>query len=77
MSKKQLLKRAKKKYSLTPRELEVCGKIISGDSCKVIAIELDIHLQTVKFHLRNIYRKTKSGAMARAIIILLGSKLTN
>ena len=42
---------------LTPKEIKVYKHLIGGMQNKVIAEELNITLPTVKFHLKNIYRK--------------------
>lgn len=42
---------------LTPRELQIKQLLLKGRKGKDIATELNIILQTVKFHVTNIYRK--------------------
>jgi DNA-binding NarL/FixJ family response regulator len=42
---------------LTPREEEVLAHIVAGDSNRTVAAKLWLSEPTVKFHLRNIYRK--------------------
>jgi len=42
---------------LTPREEEVLAHIVAGGSNRAIAAQLWLSEPTVKFHLRNIYRK--------------------
>jgi two-component system, NarL family, response regulator len=48
---------------LTPREIEVIGRVASGRRNKEIADDLGIRLDTVEVHLRNIF--TKLGAKER------------
>jgi DNA-binding NarL/FixJ family response regulator len=43
--------------SLTSREKEILNELISGQSLKEVAIELDISMHTVQSHTKNIYRK--------------------
>jgi DNA-binding NarL/FixJ family response regulator len=43
--------------TLSPRELAVLERLASGCSNRVIADELEITVNTVKFHLASIYRK--------------------
>jgi DNA-binding NarL/FixJ family response regulator len=43
--------------SLTPRELEVLSRVAAGASNATVAAQLWLSEPTVKFHLRNIYRK--------------------
>lgn len=42
---------------LTPRQAQIAVQVISGKSNKEIADNLFIELQTVKFHVTNIYKK--------------------
>ena len=57
--------------SLTKREREVLTGLVDGNSYKAIANVLDISIDTVKFHFRNIYKKlhvhSQSEAVAKAI----------
>jgi DNA-binding NarL/FixJ family response regulator len=56
---------------LTPREKEVLGGLVEGNSYKAIADTLNISVETVRFHFRNIYKKlhvhSQSEAVAKAI----------
>ncbi len=56
---------------LTSREREVLKNLCAGGSYKKISADLFIDLNTVKFHIRNIYRKlevhSKGEAIAKAI----------
>ncbi|MBN1300023.1 MAG: response regulator transcription factor [Melioribacteraceae bacterium] len=56
---------------LTPREKEVLGGLVEGNSYKAIADSLNISVETVRFHFRNIYKKlhvhSQSEAVAKAI----------
>jgi len=56
---------------LTSREREVLKNLCDGSSYKKIANELFIDLNTVKFHIRNIYHKlevhSKGAAIAKAM----------
>ncbi len=42
---------------LTSREREVVVGLVDGLSYKMIAARMDISLQTVRYHIRNIYAK--------------------
>jgi DNA-binding CsgD family transcriptional regulator len=60
------------KYGLTVRETEIAIALLQGKSDKDIGTLLYISVDTVKTHLKNIYRKT--GAQGRyALIALVGS----
>ena len=63
--------RAKKSIDFTSREHEVLGLLCKGLSYKSIADKLFISIDTVHFHIKNIYKKlhvnSKSQAVAKAI----------
>ena len=42
---------------LTPREKEIAAFLSRGQSAKWIAVELRIKFDTVKFHIKNLYKK--------------------
>lgn len=43
---------------LTERELEVLGQLVSGASNRTIAGRMNLSVDTVKYHLKNLLRKT-------------------
>lgn len=57
--------------TLTPREHDVLSFLVRGYSYKMIAGEMNIGIETVRFHIKNIYIKlhvnSKSEAVAKAI----------
>jgi|ERR1041385_5416967 DNA-binding NarL/FixJ family response regulator len=58
-------------YDLTPHELRLLRMLVEGHSYKTAAAELQVSVNTIKFHLRHIYDKlqvhTKSEAVAKAL----------
>jgi len=58
-------------YPLSPREKDVLNEVIKGHSYKVIANNLGITYDTVRAHIKQIYKKlqvnTISGAVAKAL----------
>ena len=58
-------------YDLTPHETRLLGMLVEGHSYKTAAAELNVSVNTIKFHLRHIYDKlqvhTKSEAVAKAL----------
>ena len=58
-------------YELTPHEVRLLRMLVEGHSYKTAAAELHVSVNTIKFHLRNIYEKlqvhTKSEAVAKAL----------
>jgi len=58
-------------YDLTPHELRLLKLLVEGHSYKTAAIELHVTVNTIAFHIQNIYGKlqvhSKSEAVARAL----------
>lgn len=58
-------------YDLTPHELRLLGLLVEGHSYKTAATELGVSVNTVAFHIQNIYGKmnvhSKAEAVARAL----------
>jgi DNA-binding NarL/FixJ family response regulator len=58
-------------YSLSVRELEVLRELVKGHAYKTIASNMGIGYDTVRAHIKSIYRKMKvgntSGAVAKAL----------
>jgi len=58
-------------YNLTPHELRLLKLLVEGHSYKTAAVELDVTMNTVAFHIKNVYGKlqvhSKSEAVARAL----------
>jgi DNA-binding NarL/FixJ family response regulator len=58
-------------HDLTPHEVRVLKLLVDGHSYKTAAIELNVTVNTVSFHMRRIYDKlqvhTKSEAVAKAL----------
>lgn len=62
---------ARAAYRLTPQELELLRLLVDGHHYKTAAHELGVSVNTVSFHLKNIYAKlqvhSKSEAVAKAL----------
>jgi DNA-binding NarL/FixJ family response regulator len=58
-------------HNLTPQETELLKLLVEGHNYKTAAAELSISVNTVSFHLKNIYEKlqvhSKSEAVAKAL----------
>ncbi len=54
---------------LSKREVDVLGLLVEGKSYKSIAMQLDVSLSTVKFHIKNIYIKLQVSTKEDAISI--------
>ncbi len=61
---------------LTTRETEILKNLCDGSSYKHIAENLFIDLNTVKFHIRNIYRKLEVNSKGEAIAKAMKENLT-
>ncbi len=61
---------------LTTRETEILKNLCDGSSYKHIAKNLFIDLNTVKFHIRNIYRKLEVNSKGEAIAKAMKENLT-
>jgi len=62
-------------YDLSEREKEVLGCLVKGMSYKMIADACYISLDTVKFHLKNIYTKLHVNSKSEAVIKAIRSKI--
>mgnify|MGYP003347120820 CR=1 FL=1 len=62
-----LMKERNLDFLLTPRELEILGKLPTGKTVIEIAKELFITESTMKTHLQSIYRKLSAGNRVQAI----------
>jgi DNA-binding NarL/FixJ family response regulator len=52
---------------LTEREKEVVQCLVQGMSYKLMALELQVALDTVRYYLRNIYRKLKVNSNSQVV----------
>jgi len=59
--------------TLTRRELEVLADLASGRTNKQIARDLGVSLNTVKFHVRNLFQKLGVNSRGQAIALYLRS----
>jgi DNA-binding NarL/FixJ family response regulator len=59
--------------TLTRRELEVLSDLASGRTNKQIARDLGVSLNTVKFHVRNLFQKLDVNSRSQAIALYLKS----
>ncbi len=55
--------------SLTPREHELLAALSEGNSTAQLAARFEISVQTVKFHLKNVYEKLGIGNRAQAVAL--------
>ncbi len=62
---------------LSPRELEVLGKIVNGLSNEGISRELEVNIETVKQHVKHILNKLHLENRTQAALFLLWSELSD
>jgi DNA-binding NarL/FixJ family response regulator len=59
-------------YELTPHEIRLLKLFVEGHTYKSAAAELNVSINTINFHVRNIYDKlqvhTRSEAVAKALL---------
>jgi DNA-binding NarL/FixJ family response regulator len=61
--------------NLTDKEKEVLKQLVEGNSYKMIADQLQISVDTVRFHIRNIYAKLHVNSATEAVALALRKKL--
>ena len=62
-------------YRLTPQETELLKLMVEGYNYKAAAAKLDITINTVSFHVRNIYAKLQVHSKSEAVAKALRSRL--
>lgn len=62
------LEKESENISLTKREREVLSGLVDGYSYKAIADKLNISVDTVRFHFRNIYKKLHVHSQSEAVV---------
>lgn len=60
---------------LTPRELDVLRALVRGLAYKHVATELELSIDTVRSHVRNLYRKLQVHSVAEAVSKALRERL--
>ena len=60
---------------LTEKECEVLQQLVNGKSYKQVAAALKITLETVRTHIKNIYRKLHVHSMSQAVAKAINEKL--
>ncbi len=61
---------ALEKYLLTPREKEIVKLLLAGKDTSQITEELIISYNTLKTHLKNIYKKTDTSGQLNLILLV-------
>jgi DNA-binding NarL/FixJ family response regulator len=66
---------SKNKYDLTSREKEILNSLSEGNSYKIIAEKYFISIDTVRSHLKNIYKKLHVHSQTEAVVKALNEKI--
>ena len=66
---------SKNKYDLTSREKEILTSLSEGNSYKIIAEKYFISIDTVRSHLKNIYKKLHVHSQTEAVVKALNEKI--
>ena len=62
------VKKVQEEVDLTKREKEVLSGLVDGNSYKAIADNLNISVETVRFHFRNVYKKLHVHSQSEAVV---------
>jgi DNA-binding NarL/FixJ family response regulator len=62
-------------YGLTKREKEILNSLVNGNSYKMIAVEQEITIDTVKSHLKKIYQKLQVHSQTEAVAKALKNRI--
>ena len=65
----------KNEYNLTTREKEVLTYLVNGNVYKIIAKEMNISYETVRSHMKNIYRKIHVSSLSEAVAKAIKEKI--
>ena len=57
----------KEEYNLSDKEKEVLSLLVKGNSYKMIAAEINLSIDGVKFHIKNIYKKLHVNSQTEAV----------
>ncbi len=70
-----LKKKPENQHGLTPKETEVLKLLVEGFSYKMVANAMDITIETVRSHIKKIYRKLQVNSMSEAVVKALRENL--
>ena len=65
----------KEEYNLSEKEKLVLSLLVKGNSYKMIAADMDLSIDGVKFHLKNIYKKLHVNSQTEAVAKSLQEKI--
>ena len=62
-------------YQLTPREREILSSLANGNSYKMMAVEFDVTIDTVRAHIKKVYDKLHVHSQTEAVAKALKERL--
>jgi DNA-binding NarL/FixJ family response regulator len=62
-------------YHLTPREKEILASLSKGNSYKMMALEFDVTIDTVRAHIKKVYEKLQVHSQTEAVSKALNERL--
>jgi DNA-binding NarL/FixJ family response regulator len=65
------------RFNLSPHEKEVLKLLVEGGSYKMIASQLNVSIDTVRFHIKKIYDKLHVHSATEAVSVALKNKLVS
>jgi DNA-binding NarL/FixJ family response regulator len=68
-------KASQQNYHLSNREIEILNNLVKGFTYKNIAQEMNISVETVRSHLKNIYEKLHVNSKSEAVAVALKEKI--
>jgi len=71
----QPFKKSEELQSLTAREHDVLSLLVRGHSYKMAAVQLEIGVETLRFHIKNIYAKLHVNSKSEAVIKALQNRV--
>jgi len=67
----------KAEYDLTPHEKRLLKMLVEGHNYKTAALELNVSINTISFHMRHIYEKLQVHSKSEAVAKALRDRLVN
>jgi DNA-binding NarL/FixJ family response regulator len=64
-------------YNLTPHEKRLLKMLVEGHNYKTAALELNVSINTISFHMRHIYEKLQVHSKSEAVSKALRDRLVN
>lgn len=64
-------------YDLTPHEKRLLKMLVEGHNYKTAALELNVSINTISFHMRHIYEKLQVHSKSEAVAKALRNRLVN